>query len=106
MEKRKAANKAMPSPVLAGLVADAPPRVSPALPVIERGVPVQKKVLSGRVSPYRRFVEAMEPGDSILVPEAEAHRYLNPLRQKVYKHGWAIVSRRDGQGSVRIWRTA
>lgn len=105
MAERK--SRRLPSPVLAGLTPEPPPRVGEPtvdLPEIERGVPIQERVYSGRRTPYRRLIETMEPGDSILVPEAEAQRYINPARHMVYRHGWSIVTRRDGRGSVRIWR--
>lgn len=76
--------------------------------VIEKGVPVPTDTPKGKRSPARIKLDAMEPGDSLLIPTrmhsaSAAHVMVRAVRRA--NPGREYTSRLV-QGGVRVWRTA
>jgi hypothetical protein len=95
-------------PALSGLLAAAastPRDATPAL-VIEKGIPIPQDRVRGVPSEARRTLEAMEPGDSVLIPmrlhSAGSVRLM--VRNIRKSHPDRVYVSRAERVGLRVWR--
>ena len=70
--------------------------------IIERGIPVEPAKSGKQLSYKYAFIERMQAGDSVLLPDVkEANKVMNAMRFRKVK---AVM--RSVEGGVRVWRVA
>ena len=63
---------------------------------IEKNIPINK------VSRWSDLADQMEPTDSVLFPD---ERTASAFQNFAYRRSWKIASRKQSEGTVRLWRT-
>jgi len=68
---------------------------------IEKGIPAPRPHIRGG---FISILRKMDIGDSVLVPRPERNRVLSNAYHAASKTGMKVVSRKNSDGSVRLWR--
>jgi hypothetical protein len=68
------------------------------LPKIEKGIPVPREI--GSYGSAKALLDAMEVGDSVLLPSKHA----NSIRTTAWQRGIKLCTRKVSATETRIWR--